>query len=224
MGKKGGGKGKGAAPAHTEEIVNEVEETSEGEEVEVEDGEGEEQPLKKAGEETEMEEVLERHRREVKEMKNEVQRLKKQVTQGDKKKKKDIQTEIEKIEEATAKRHQAEIAAFKAQHKGGEVKVATGGLEEKTEGLTLGGEEEDEEEEENPAGGKRVSKAQKKKNKKEEKNNEIRRQAEEEAAKAPNLKQIEEEKIAQACTQLGLEVKQVRELLFPLPSLSPVLN
>jgi len=164
------------------------------------------------GEETALEEVQERHRRELKDMKNKVQALKKQVTQGDKKKKKDIQTEIEALEAATTQRHQKEIVTFKEKHP-----VVSGSKEGHSSAAAEDGDEGDEDASEDlgrlnlgSAGGERkVSKAQKKKAKKEEKTNEIRRQAEEEAAMAPNLRAIEDEQIAKACTQFNLTVKQV---------------
>ena len=108
MGKKGK---KGASSQQSHEVEEEVEEVEEDEDtssssnnpVVVAQGSG-------GGGEDTLEGILERHRRELKDMRNECQRLKKQVTQGDKKKKKDVQTEIETLESSTEQRHLREIA------------------------------------------------------------------------------------------------------------------
>lgn len=60
--------------------------------------------------------LQERHRAEIKESRAEVMRLKKSVTQGDKKKKKDITAQIATLESDLADRQAAEERAFKAEH------------------------------------------------------------------------------------------------------------
>jgi len=206
MGKKGK---KGASSRQSHEVEEEEVEEVEGAEQAEDTSSSANNPVVVAqgsggGEDT-LEGILERHRRELKDMRNECQRLKKQVTQGDKKKKKDVQTEIETLESSTEQRHLREIAAFNKKH-------SNALLAEGVESVSL--EEHEEQEDEGAVGEKRVSKAHKKKAKKEERFNELRKQAEEEAAQAPNLRLIEDEQITRACGKLNLAVKEVQLSFF----------
>ena len=59
-----------------------------------------------------MEDLLARHRAELKAMQAETQALKKTATKGGKKKKKEVQAQIEQMEKDLKERHQREIAGI----------------------------------------------------------------------------------------------------------------
>ncbi|KAL1123854.1 hypothetical protein AAG570_001624 [Ranatra chinensis] len=62
------------------------------------------------------EEIVQRHRKEKKELQAKIQALKKTATKGDKKKKKEVSEEILKLETDQEKRHSDELSAFNAQN------------------------------------------------------------------------------------------------------------
>lgn len=59
-----------------------------------------------------MEALVQKHKKEKKEMQSKIQSLKKSATKGDKKKKKEVQEEIAKLEMELSKRHDQEIKAL----------------------------------------------------------------------------------------------------------------
>jgi len=224
MGKKGKKKGttlNNAAPGtaddgdddNEEGVIEPVEESNVLNQEESKENQNEENQSAKrkdGGEET-LDDLQERHRNEMKEMKNQCQKLKKQVTQGDKKKKKEVQVEIERLEAEIAQRHQNELNALRQKlgslNIGKEEAHRGHGTDEDNAKDHDEGDNEDEGHEEN---GRNMTKNQRRKNKKAEKMNELRRQAEEEAAQQPNRKENEDKEIKAMCEKLGLAVKQIK--------------
>ncbi|KAK3085518.1 hypothetical protein FSP39_004507 [Pinctada imbricata] len=112
------------------------------------------------GEEGTPEEILhQKHRREKKELQAEIQKLKSNVSKGDKKKKKDVAKQIADLESELSSRHAKEVAELENQttNAGSENQVA-----EKLENLTT-------EDTEQSNRDKRPSKAQKRRDKKAQK-------------------------------------------------------
>ncbi|KAL0272811.1 UNVERIFIED_CONTAM: hypothetical protein PYX00_005645 [Menopon gallinae] len=61
--------------------------------------------------------LLQRHKKEKKELQSKIQGLKKTATKGDKKKKKEVQEEITKLELELTKKHEAELLEYEKEHK-----------------------------------------------------------------------------------------------------------
>jgi len=142
-----------------------------------------------------------RHVREKKELAEKVAELKKSIAKADKKKKKEVNAEIARLEGDLNEKHSAEL------------------MEQMLDGVTI--EEKDQEEEENvkeeekvekkqPNESQRVSKAQKRRDKKAEK--EVKRREEIEAQEQENLlgaRNVEQEKIQGLLAVRGLKLHEV---------------
>lgn len=100
------------------------------------------------------EELLSRHRKEKKDLQNQIQGLKKSCAKGDKKRKKEVQDEISRLELELSQKHAKELS-----------EIEETDTQEATEENNVQNEEEAEEEE-IPAKETRLSKAQKRRNKK----------------------------------------------------------
>uniref|UniRef100_A0A1B6EJC5 ubiquitinyl hydrolase 1 n=1 Tax=Cuerna arida TaxID=1464854 RepID=A0A1B6EJC5_9HEMI len=74
------------------------------------------------------EEIIQKHRKERKELQAKIQALKKSATKGDKKKKKEVQEEIAKLESEMDQRHEEELAEFSSTTNNANITTVTDSL------------------------------------------------------------------------------------------------
>ncbi|XP_065203245.1 deubiquitinase OTUD6B [Planococcus citri] len=106
--------------------------------------------------EEDYEELLQRHRKEKKELQGKLQALKKSASKGDKKRKKEVTEEIARLEAETIKRQEDEIAAFKSKNDMDDKSQNGDDISEDMENLAINGASQSQ----------RISKAQKRRNRK----------------------------------------------------------
>lgn len=163
-----------------------------------------------AGGDGPLEEMETRHRKELKEMQAKIMALKKSVSKGDKKKKKQVQDEIDQLEIEVSSRQEKELDALKAQLKAAappkveekepEVEETTAALED----AAIEGEQEQQQQ------ASKKSKAQKRREKKEQDSKDRHtRILEAEPEKGHSKREKEDAAIKAVLKPLGLYIKHV---------------
>ncbi|XP_038070453.1 deubiquitinase OTUD6B-like [Patiria miniata] len=148
--------------------------------------------------------LLQKHRKERKELQAQVQALKRSIPKGDKKKKKEVTTEIAKLESDLSQRQEEELSSLKEAeeddaHTENQV---NGSLPEQVGSLSLG--------EDGDAQPTRISKAQKRRDKKAAQEKEREARAAEDAANLESSsRRIEERKMEALLAERGLRVKEI---------------
>ncbi|KAJ3416492.1 OTU domain-containing protein 6B [Chytridiales sp. JEL 0842] len=160
--------------------------------------------------ETTEEELLLRHRKEVKELTGKITGLKKQVSKGagDKKKKQEVNEQIARMEHELSKRHEEELLAFRASKLAVSDVIApeTTAEEEPVNGdASTSSTTTDEPKEQK----KKPNRQQARKAKKAAQMEEMRKQAEEEAAGSVDMRKVEDEAIDALIKPLNLRIKQI---------------
>ncbi|KAJ3037822.1 OTU domain-containing protein 6A [Rhizophlyctis rosea] len=156
-----------------------------------------------------IEDVRARHRREVKELTGKVTALKKSVS-GDKKKKKEVTTQIALMEAELAQRHEAELAAAQEGALSNAPAVVMEVLTEDIDAATAAVENVSLDTPAVEQGGKKKPNRQKlRKERKAQQFEEMRRQAAEEAGNMENMKEVEDAAIAQLLEPLSLAIQPI---------------
>jgi len=148
-----------------------------------------------------MEELLEKHRKEKKDLKTKTQSIKKKVPKGDKKREKEAKKEIQQLEESLKEKHESELKSLQAAE--GEAAVA------EMQGLKIERQKsESSESSEKPV---KMSKAQRRRRNKEEKAREREREiVEAEKNQELSLKTKERVSIFQQLGEMGLKIKEMK--------------
>jgi len=162
-----------------------------------------------------MEEVIERHRAEKKALQAKVQSMKNGIPKGDKKKKKEVTTQIEEIQEELKTKHESEMRQFEglkdevAQDIDIDIDNATGKLDAivlQDENVQVDVKAEETEE----SSKSKVSKAQKRRDKKAQEEKERRdRIANEDVSYLNKAKDSERRKFTELCNKRGLKIHEV---------------
>ncbi|KAJ3092217.1 hypothetical protein HK102_009702 [Quaeritorhiza haematococci] len=167
-----------------------------------------------------MEDLLARHRKEKKDLTAHCMALKKSVGKGaaDKKKKKEVQDTITKLEQELAERHEREKkGAEEREQQQPSSSSVVDSVSEGVESISLQVDEEQKVESDNsssaaPApttpGKKKPNRQQLRKERKAAKMEEMRRQAEEEAANTVNMKDVEDKAIHALIKPMGFSIQE----------------